>query len=349
MCDHAIKWGSQVKLSFNPTKSVYLLFSRKRIQLPEIPFISVNGTKVLRSRECLYLGLTIDDKLCWRSHISNKCKAASRIYASIRRCFSLTWGLSSDKLALLYKATIVPIISYGCVAWAPAINTRWCKMMLRSAQRPMALAICRAFRSTSTSAALVLANMLPLDLKILEIVCHRSFSGLSLSPSASFLISETIIKSSVPSPPGVLELGVIKRRITRLITEKWEEEWANSVSGAITKEFFPTVSSAKRPSCALYHPETTQILTGHSYLNFFQSKFNADVLHLCACQSDVETVHHMHFLSDCPLHERGPLKFAITQANLNWPPKLSDFPLRKSTWLALEQFIRHSKRLLPPV
>ena len=51
--------------------------------------------------------------------------------------------------------------------------------MLLAAQRPNAIAIARLYKSTSTSAVFVLANIVPLDIKIREIVTKRSLGSLS--------------------------------------------------------------------------------------------------------------------------------------------------------------------------
>jgi hypothetical protein len=47
---------------------------------------------------------------------------------------------------------------------------------LKAAQRPFVLAIGSLFKSTSTDAALVLANLIPLNLKIVEIATKKIIS-----------------------------------------------------------------------------------------------------------------------------------------------------------------------------
>ena len=64
MCDTAVSWGEAVKHSFNPSKSAFLLFSRKRKKDVDVDvdlFILLNQDRVHRSRDCLYLGITIDE------------------------------------------------------------------------------------------------------------------------------------------------------------------------------------------------------------------------------------------------------------------------------------------------
>ena len=80
ICDAVVAWGLSVKLVFNGVKSLFFIFSPKR-NLPPLTLI-VNNITVPRSSSCLYLGLTIDDKLSWNLHISNKCNAVKKC------CFS---------------------------------------------------------------------------------------------------------------------------------------------------------------------------------------------------------------------------------------------------------------------
>jgi hypothetical protein len=81
ICDAVVAWGLSVKLVFNGAKSFFFIFSPKR-NLPPLTLI-VDNITVPRSSSCLYLGLTIDDKLSWNLHISNKCNAVKK-----KCCFS---------------------------------------------------------------------------------------------------------------------------------------------------------------------------------------------------------------------------------------------------------------------
>jgi hypothetical protein len=64
---------------------------------------------------------------------------------------------------------------------------------LKAAQRSFALVIGRLFKSTSTDAAIVLANIVPLHPKVVEIVTKRLISSLAaLLPPSSRLIAGDI-------------------------------------------------------------------------------------------------------------------------------------------------------------
>ncbi len=127
-------------------------------------------------------------------------------------------------MELLYKAVIMPKLTYGCVVWASACTAKWYRKKLRSAQRHISLGICRAFKSVSTPAALIVANLLPLDFKVVEIVCNKSFNSLVLVPSSSPLIASMVSQARLVSESRRAEQSKFtsfKFEISRLLYEIW--------------------------------------------------------------------------------------------------------------------------------
>lgn len=157
MCDFVSIWCQSVKLELNAIKSIFMVFSSLR-NAPTVA-LEISNTVIPRSKSCLYLSITIDDKLSWDIHLSNKCIAVKRLLFLIYKCCCLTWGLSRSAISLLYKIIIynlylyfiiIKIIStilYNCVVWASDIRKKKVVAALCSAQRPFALAISRLFKS----------------------------------------------------------------------------------------------------------------------------------------------------------------------------------------------------------
>ena len=199
----------------------------------------------------------------------------------------------------------MPKITYCCAVWAAAVNSKWCVSLLRSAQRPSAIGISRAFGSRlPLTAALLLANLLPLDLKIKETVALKSLSGSKLPLSSAQMCSDLIDRAqavSTYSRPNHEAPVTSKSLIKHWTLKAWDNEWKHSKTGALTREFYPSVMSARSSSRTKYCPSTSQILTGHSFLNQFLFKIGVAASPICACTLDVETVYH--FLFHCPLHQ----------------------------------------------
>ena len=110
----------------------------------------------------------------------------------IIKCCRLSLGLSRSTISLLYKSSVIPVILYNCFVWASAIRKKRVVASLKAAQRPFALVVGRLFKSTSTDAALVLANIVPLHLKEVEIVTKSLISkhDVLLSPSSRLIAGD---------------------------------------------------------------------------------------------------------------------------------------------------------------
>jgi hypothetical protein len=71
---------------------------------------------------------------------------------------------------------------------------------MKAVQRPFALAFLSLHNSTSNDAVLILAKLLPLHLKVEEMVSNKSFSvHASLLPHSSFLVAVDVPAMISPS------------------------------------------------------------------------------------------------------------------------------------------------------
>ena len=163
MCDFVSIWCQSVKLELNAIKSIFMVFSSLR-NAPTVA-LEISNTVIPRSKSCLYLSITIDDKLSWDIHLSNKCIAVKRLLFLIYKCCCLTWGLSRSAISLLYKITVISTILYNCVVWASDIRKKKVVAALCSAQLPFALTISRLFKSRQERHYLLLRKIW-LEMKI---------------------------------------------------------------------------------------------------------------------------------------------------------------------------------------
>ena len=160
-----VNWGNNCKLTFNPSKTQVMLISRKN-KITQSPQITMNGEVVELVKEMKYLGIIIDTKLKWNKHVTYICSKAKRILHQILRTTGKKWGVSGDLLRLLYTNAIEPLISYGSRIWINGLENSTIKRTLISTQRSFAIMIIKGYRSISAEAALVLANLMPLDIKL---------------------------------------------------------------------------------------------------------------------------------------------------------------------------------------
>ena len=72
--------------------------------------IIFNGAVIDRVVSTKFLGLHIDEKLTWKTHINNLCKTLSKNTGVIRR---LKYSLPQSVLFIMYSTLILPDINYG--------------------------------------------------------------------------------------------------------------------------------------------------------------------------------------------------------------------------------------------
>jgi len=170
--------------------------------------ISINGTLIPPSLETLFLGLTIDCRLKWNSHITNKIAAAKRAFFTLRSGLKSTWGFDKKRLKFLYHSAVEPILLYGCSVWASFLNTKKGTKQLRTFQRSIALSLASSFKTVSAEACFILTNILPIDLRVQEITHLRFSSGCTERFSAASL---KWLTSKLPPFSPLLKCDSIRR------------------------------------------------------------------------------------------------------------------------------------------
>ena len=100
----------------NPIKTESMtIATRQKHQLSPLPLVFVlNGAKIDQVSEHRLLGITIDNKLRWDSHINNLCKTVSRRVFLLSK---LRYIVDIDTRKLFFNAHIKPHIDYASVVW----------------------------------------------------------------------------------------------------------------------------------------------------------------------------------------------------------------------------------------
>lgn len=198
--DKVVQWGDQNKLNFAAHKTNVMLLTKKLKFSP--PHLEMSGTTLALVDEVKLLGLTIDRNLNFNSHVRAVCKKAAAIYKQLACAAKVTWGLNGEIIRTVYVAVIEPIVTYGACAWSEATKLEMNKKPLEALQRSFAQKICKAYRTTSLTSAMVLSGTLPLDLRIQEnAALYEAKKGISstyLPPGR--LLEQKVKFSDFPHP-----------------------------------------------------------------------------------------------------------------------------------------------------
>lgn len=159
-------WCCQHGLTINPAKTTLIPFYKTKAN--PFPPITFQNQTISFSEETTYLGLTLDRKLSWKSHLIHTLKKATKCLFAFRSMTGRTWGISPDKMLLLYKTMIRPITSYGSMIWWPILEKQYSIKLCNKLQRTACLLTTGCTRSTPTIPMEAILGLRPLHLHILE-------------------------------------------------------------------------------------------------------------------------------------------------------------------------------------
>jgi len=110
--DKVINWGMENRVTFNASKTIQMLISKKRkAPVNDLKFMD---NPLPMSNSMGILGLNISRSLSWRDHIITTCKKASQKLSFLFRSRKY---FSSNQILLLYKTLIRPKLEYCCHVW----------------------------------------------------------------------------------------------------------------------------------------------------------------------------------------------------------------------------------------
>lgn len=159
------RWCREFDLSVNPTKTELVMFTQKRTLGPyRLP--KLFDTELQLADEVKYLGVILDSKLNWSSHLDNKLNKACITFWQCKRMIGKKWGLSPKIILWLYCAVIRPMITYGAVVWWPRTKLATASVKLQRLQRLACMATTGCMRTTPTAALEAMLGLPPLHLFI---------------------------------------------------------------------------------------------------------------------------------------------------------------------------------------
>ena len=143
-------WTYQWKMQFNPDKNkqaIQVIFSQKRTKLVHPP-IFLNKSEVKINQEQKHLGMILDSRLNFNSHVREKIISARRGIGVIRY---LSKCVSRDVLDQMYKLYMRAHLDYGDIIYHkhdPDLKLDFTKK-LESTQYSAAPSVSGAWRGTS--------------------------------------------------------------------------------------------------------------------------------------------------------------------------------------------------------
>ena len=108
------RWLNLNKLSLNVKKTKAMAFHMPQKTIIQ-PNIQINGSNIEFVDNFVFLGITINNKLNWNSHINKVTNKISKTVGILNKLRSF--------LPSIYNTLILPHITYGILAWGRHTNT----------------------------------------------------------------------------------------------------------------------------------------------------------------------------------------------------------------------------------
>lgn len=154
-------WCKGTGLKVNPAKTSLMLFTTKRLsQGFYAPILFGKGIDLVQ--EVKYLGVILDPKLSWRTHLGEKIRKALNCFWLIRNSVGKSWGLSPSVVSWIYTAVARPLFAYASIVWWSRTELFTAEKELDHLQRVALAAICGATSTAPLRAMEALLGFPPL-------------------------------------------------------------------------------------------------------------------------------------------------------------------------------------------
>ena len=239
--DQLVAWGNTLGLTFNPTKTVCIQFTRATEKTKKIPRhkLRINDTEVPFSLETRYLGVQLDSKLTWNSHFDIKVTQAKRYLAQLVSALNKYWGPRPKLVKWIFQSIVKPRLTYAAVAWAQSIQTISKKQRLGQINRLAAMMLTPTRKNAPTAALEIIHDLIPLEYALQETALN-TFYRLNLITNSSWTDKKTKNPSIKPHLRFLKNTGMLATQ-NKMDTESITEQIDN-------KDYWVTIDGKKGKS-----------------------------------------------------------------------------------------------------
>ena len=299
------QWAFQWKMQFNPDPNKQaneVIFSRKMNNNLSYPPAKFNGNNITKGSDQKHLGVVLDSKLDFNTHIDQKIKKCNKLIGLMKR---LSVHLPQSALLTIYKSFIRPHLNYGDILYDKPNNENF-QNKIEQVQYRACLAITNAIRGTSRERLydeLGLHSLIERHWRSKLLFFYKIMKGLLPEYLFSYLDFSTQEKYSLRLSttsmirPFPLKKKFFKNTFFPYCISEWNKltvEIKNAKSINIFKKLI-LIKKKENSIFSICDPLGVKLLTrlrlNFSHLNEhkFRHGFNDTLNPLCACGNDIET------------------------------------------------------------
>ena len=116
-------WTKQNNLLLNPDKTTCTLFTPDPAEYMSNLDLTINNKALPMATHPKVLGLTLDPKLTYSTHIHNISVQAHKSLQIIKALTATGWGKQKETLMATYKAVMRPALEYASSVWSPIASS----------------------------------------------------------------------------------------------------------------------------------------------------------------------------------------------------------------------------------
>jgi len=117
------RWFSEWRIAINVSKSTSIIFARAGRRFIPPRQVKLFGEPIEWVETTCYMGVTLDTRLTWLSHIDQVRKRPAERMGMLGLPLNRKNDLSVRNGFLLYKQLIRPLMDYACPAWRSAARS----------------------------------------------------------------------------------------------------------------------------------------------------------------------------------------------------------------------------------
>ncbi len=163
-------WAKENKQEFSAEKSELIHFEQKNGNKSKRE-LSMKGKQIIPRNEMRLLGVWFDNDMTWSRHVEEVVKKIHRLWNYVVYCCRHYATVTYEIKRKLYKGMIEPIILFGYNVWK-GVKKQYFRR-IESEFYQIAMKITNAFRSTSKLAVIHEAGLIPIRLRLEEILESR--------------------------------------------------------------------------------------------------------------------------------------------------------------------------------